>query len=77
MRREGGNAHRHERPLGRRQRPDRRQELIRSGAIDRAQQGLTALRERDEALAAILRLLAPLDQAALHEPVDEPARGRW
>ena len=68
MRRERRDAHRHDRPLGRRQRPDRRQELVGAGAVDHAQDGVAALGQAQRPLAAVLGLLVALDEARRTRP---------
>jgi hypothetical protein len=77
MGRESGHTHRDDRPLRGRQRPDRRQELIRSSPIDDAQHGVPPLGQAQRTLPPILRFLVALDQAAAHQAIDEPAGRRW
>ena len=76
MGRQRGDAHRHERPLWRREGPDGGQELIGPGPVDGAQEGATAMGQREDTLAAILRLLAAFHEPAPDQPVDEAARRR-
>ena len=48
-----------------------REELIGSRPIDGTDDGLPALGQREDPLAAVLRLLPPLDEAAPRQPVHE------
>lgn len=65
-----GHPHRDEGALGCRHRADGRQELVRPGAIDDAQDRLAALRQLEGPLPAILLLRSTLDESSLHQPVN-------
>lgn len=77
MGRQRGHAHRHDRSLGSREWPDRRQELFRPRPIDDTQNGLAARGQSQGPLPLVLRLLVALHQPAAHQAVDQPARRRW
>lgn len=72
------HAHRHDRPLGGRQWPDRGQELIGSRSIDDAQDGVAAGRQAQCPLAQILGLLVTFHEPAADQAVNQAAgrRGR-
>ena len=76
MGREGRHAHRHDGALRRGEWPDRTQELIGPRPVDHAENRVSALRQAEGPLPAILGLLVALDESATDESVDEPARGR-
>jgi [acyl-carrier-protein] S-malonyltransferase len=74
VRGEGRDAHRDERPLGRRHRADRGKELVGPRPVDDAEECLASLGQLEGPLAPVLRLCPSLDEPPTHEPVDEPAR---
>jgi len=71
-----GDPHRDERALGRRERTNGRQELVRTGPIHQPQERLSAVGQPDGPLPTVLGLRAPLDEASLDEAVDETAGRR-
>ena len=76
MRRQGGDAHRHDRPLRGRKRPDRREELLGTRPVDDAEHGVPSLGQAKRTLAAVLGLLVTLDEPTTDQAVDTPAGGR-
>ena len=76
MGRQRGDAHRDERPLGRRHRPQRGQELVGPGPVDDPQERPGRAGSARASSGGGPRPRPALDEPAADEPVDEPRGGR-